>query len=278
MSKFRAEQIELAHGALAAGAAPVAFAHLSDLHLGRWGPRQEHLVETVARHDPDFVFVTGDVFHRHPHSLDCAARLFSQLRAPRGVLTRGVFTRGVFMVRGNWDVCYGPPVRRLRGLLADWGADLLVNEGRIVQSAAGRVRIIGVDDPALGCPDFAAALASGGPGPAFTVLLCHGPVGAYMLPQGHGVDLMLAGHTHGGQVRVPFWRRMPYRFYGGLTHGLHEVNSLRVYVSRGFGAVGKVRVRFRCPAEVTFFRVHGPRARRRGAGGDETREDSAGWR
>ncbi len=140
------------------------------------------------------------------------------------------------MVRGNRDVCYGPPVHRLRGLLADWGAVLLVNEGRIVQSDASRVRVVGVDDPAVGCQNFAAALNSSDQGPAFTVLLCHGPVGAYMLPQGHGVDLMLAGHTHGGQVRVPFRRWMPYWFCGGLTHGLHEVDLLRVYVGRGFGA------------------------------------------
>lgn len=238
---FQAGEIEVAHS----GPAPaVTLVHLSDLHLRRWRRRHERLVHVVEQWAPDFVFITGDMIDQRPGSVECAARLVPQLKA----------RYGVFAVRGNWEVGHGPPVRRLRKMLRQWGATLLVNEARTFRLPTGSLRLAGVDDPHRGWPDFAAAIEDA-PAAAFTVLLCHGPVGVDMLPRPHGVDLMLAGHTHGGQIRLPMWRRMPYRFYRGWTDGLYECGPLKMHVSRGFGAVGRMPVRLACPAEVTLLRI-----------------------
>ena len=244
--KFRAEEVALTHPRLAPGVGPLTFVHLSDLHLRRWGPQHEELSGLLRERPAHLILFTGDAFTGRRRSAECAARLFSGLRAECGV----------YAVRGNWDVVYGPPLRQMRSMMADWGTRLLVNEGLTVQTAAGPVRVAGLDDPHTGAPDVARTLASADEAPALSILLSHGAVAADLLPPGHGVDLLLCGHTHGGQVRVPFWRRLPYRFYGGMTHGLYQVGPMKLYVNRGFGAVGKVPLRLACPAEVAFFTIN----------------------
>jgi hypothetical protein len=138
------------------------------------------------------------------------------------------------------------------------GAHLLVNESHVAATAAGQVRVAGLDDPHRGWPDAEQALRADAQSWELTVRISHGAVAVDLLPEGHGVDLLLTGHTHGGQVRVPFWRRMPHRFYRGLTDGLHWRRGLGLYVSRGFGTVGRVPVRLGCPAEVAIFRLRPP--------------------
>ena len=124
---------------------------------------------------------------------------------------------------------------------------------------AARVRIAGLDDIVLGWPDFAAALHDDGQDADCTVLLTHAPLSDQLLPPAAQVDLVLSGHTHGGQIRVPgLWRRLLPRCTGGLSDGLHRVAHRWVYVNRGFGYAGPVRMRFRCPAEVTFVTLERP--------------------
>ena len=242
---FRVEHIEIAHPGLRRGA-ELTFAHISDLHLRRWGSQHERLVESLNACGPDFVFLTGDFLTARRHSAECAARLLAGLRA----------RCGVYAVRGNWEVSCARPLRRLRALMQSWGALLLVNESRTVATAAGRVRIIGLDELWRGWPDLAQALAPDAQGAEFTLMLCHSPLAASLLPPGSGVDLLLSGHTHGGQIRIPFlWRRFLPRCHGGFSDGLYELDGLRLYVNRGFGAVGIVPLRFNCPAEAALFTV-----------------------
>jgi predicted MPP superfamily phosphohydrolase len=72
------------------------------------------------------------------------------------------------------------------------------------------------------------------------------------------VDLVLAGHTHGGQIRVPLlWRAMLPDFHAGLVAGMYRRGGTNVYVSRGLGTSERLPLRLRCPAELTFFTVRG---------------------
>ncbi len=244
--RFRVEEVELRHSALRPGVRPLSFAHISDLHLRRWGSEHESLVETINGRALDFVFVTGDILTDRPASMECAARLFALLRC----------RHGLFAVRGNCEVTLGPPLRRLRPMMAGWGARLLANESQVVTTRAGQVRVMGLDDLNLGSADIEAALESSPQRGEFSVLLCHSPLAAALLPPGPAVDLVLSGHTHGGQVRLPLlWRHLLPHGHGGFTDGLYELGGLKLYVNRGFGSVGIVPLRLNCPAEVAFFRV-----------------------
>lgn len=249
MRRFKVEEIELHHQGLRPGAAPLTFAHITDLHLREWGPEHELLIETINGRDVDFVFLTGDLVTVRPASARCAGRLMGKLRS----------RHGLFASRGNWEVAFGPPLHRLTSQVQEWGATLLTNESLTLATDAGRVRVCGVDDLSRGWPDFSAALDATGERADLTVLLSHCPLAATLLPPGHGVDLILSGHTHGGQIRIPFlWRSLLPACHGDFSDGLYELDALRLYVNRGFGSVGIVPLRFNCPAEVAIFRILPP--------------------
>ncbi len=257
MRRFTVERIELVHPGLRPGA-QLTFAHISDLHLQSWGPQHDRLVEILNGEGLDFAFLTGDFLTPAKRSAECAARLFRGLRC----------RWGLYAVRGNWEVAYARPLRRLNALMEGWGASLLVNESRLIPTAAGRVRVVGLDDLARGWPDLAGALPPDGPCAEFTVLLCHAPLGASLLPPRSGVDLVLSGHTHGGQIKIPLlWKMALPPCHGGFLNGLYDVNGLRLYVSKGFGGDGIVPLRFNCPAEVALFRVRPPGTDSAGADG-----------
>ena len=245
---FRLTEMELRHDALAAGGTPLTLVHLSDLHLRRWGREHEELARMVNGWDADFVFVTGDFLSRLPESLELTGRLVRQLRS----------RYGSFLCRGNWEVVWGPPLRRLKSRVQSWGAELLSNQSRLFHTRAGRVQVGGIDDLWRGAPDLEAACRPAEGGADLTILLSHAPLAATLLAPGHHVDVVLSGHTHGGQVRVPWlWRLFLPPGHGGFTDGWHEVNGVRLCVSRGFGTGGPLPFRFRCPAEVALFRVRG---------------------
>ena len=245
MKAFRIEEIELRHPALAGRPRPLTFALLSDLHLRRWGPEHARLAQCLRERPADLCFVTGDLFTRAAGSRSCARRFLSLLHA----------RHGVFMVRGNWDATFGPPLRRLREMAREAHVTLLCNEVRTVDAGGTRVCVGGLDDLNYGAPDLQRAVPRG-EADGLAILLSHAPLAARLLPRGHGVDLVLCGHTHGGQVRVPLlWRLLLPAASGGFVSGLYRTNGTWLYVSRGFGGVGPVPLRLDCPPEVTFFRV-----------------------
>jgi len=147
-------------------------------------------------------------------------------------------------------------LRELGPMVESWGARLLVNEGMAVSTPAGEVHVVGVDDINRGWPELEAAFNRAGQGVFFRILLAHAPLTVLLLPPGHGVDLALCGHTHGGQVRLPLlWRLLLPPGHGGFVRGLYTVGRMKLYVNTGFGGVGVVPLRINCPPEVAFFRL-----------------------
>ena len=241
------EEIRLAAPALAAGTT-LRFAHLSDLHVRPGEERFDRMARDVSGRDLDFVFITGDMVWVGEDSWDVMLNMVEQLRA----------RHGVYACRGNWEVKNGSPRLAVQQeLLAKRGVRLLVNENETVDLAAGRVRIAGVDDAVLGWPQFEQALPGSGAAD-YTILLAHAPLCADMLTGGLSADLVLSGHTHGGQIRVPLlWKAMMPRGAGRYTDGLCELGERKLYVNRGFGMAGFTNWRFRCPAEVAVFELCG---------------------
>ena len=208
---------------------------LSDLHRCFMTPDSliRSAVEAANRLSPDVVVVTGDFVTRDADNAGPCAEMLSRL-APR---------LGVYAVLGNHDHWTNAAV--VRGHIGTHGIRLLDNACAAVSPG---LELIGIDDVWSGSPDFEAAWRSSDPQAAH-VFLSHSPVAVR-----NAVDkdcLMLAGHTHGGQVNIPFVPMPPPPGMGGWRYvrGWYNVGRVRMYVNRGIGHP----VRFRCRPEVTLF-------------------------
>ena len=211
--------------------------HLSDLHADLHPEFPANLIRTVAPLDYDLVVLTGDYrtcTYRDPSGATQATlEIVRHLRAP------------VFAVLGNHDsLAKVPPMEAA-------GVRFLLNENVCFERAGGCLYLVGIDDPNFyGTGDLDRAL-SGVPSEACKILLSHAPQ-TYADAASRGVDLVLSGHTHGGQICLPG---------GGIVvhdgtaprkvlSGAWREGGTQGYTSRGAGATG-LPARLNCPPEVT---------------------------
>lgn len=217
---------------------------LSDLHRGPLNSRRylTRVLAEVNALEPDLVLIPGD-FVEPGGYIEDMARLLALLRAP------------VLGTLGNHDHWAGrEKARRLYPLtLLDNTRVFLDHRKRLCHVPPERgLCLAGVEDILYNKPDLGAALAGVPPGMP-RVLLSHNPDFAEdPRAAGHRVDLMLSGHTHGGQIRLP-WLGAPItcsrygqKYAAGLVQGPHWP----VYVSRGVGNSG-LPLRIGVPAEIT---------------------------
>jgi len=138
---------------------------------------------------------------------------------------------------------------------------VLRNSRHAIHAGGKTLWMLGVDDLWWNSDDLPAALESV-PARDAKILLCHNPLGIWQA-SARGVDLVLSGHTHGGQVRLPGFRSL-YRSKLGerFVEGWNRLNGTQIYVNRGIGKV-VVPIRVACPAEIACLRLH--RARRQRA-------------
>jgi predicted MPP superfamily phosphohydrolase len=223
---------------LAVGAT-LRLAHLTDLHTTGLGVVERRLLAALDEEPPDVVVITGDTLHESGDYERCRPllRALGELRAPLGV----------FMVPGNWETAVAHP--DLRGFLREQGVTLLRNES--VELSPG-LWLVGLDDAAFGAPDLDRACARV-PAGAARIVLVHEP-GEFDELAGR-CEIVLAGHTHGGQVRLPFLPplHLPMRC-GDYVAGWYEKADSRMYVSRGIGMSG-IPLRFCCRPELAILEV-----------------------
>jgi len=216
-------------------------AFLTDTHLGRYTTRERiaRAVERALAAHPDLVVLGGDYVQGRRPDVAAGTRPFAALHAPLGV----------YAVLGNHDHWAG--TARTRAGLRRAGVTLLENRHRIVTRHGARLAIVGVADYWEGRPDPRAALR-GVPADVPRVLVTHNPDLVPRLDPALRVDLVLAGHTHGGQVRLPLLGApvLPAarRYAAGLVPG----PPCPVYVSRGVGVITPP-VRLLCRPEVTII-------------------------
>lgn len=196
--------------------------HLSDIHTGPF-LRPDVLrtqLEDLMRLGPDVVVITGDIVEGRLEDLD-------GFLPALGVLENAPL--GAWFCFGNHDY-FTDATDEIRARLASVGIVTLRNETRALVDG---IRLGGIDDRTLGTPDWDALVASGAP----HLLLAHQPDDFYDAER-RGIALVLAGHTHGGQIRLPggppIVRQSRYR----LDEGLYTYGDGMLMVTRGFGAVG----------------------------------------
>ena len=217
--------------------APVRLAHLSDLHGTLYGKGQSRLLRAVDRLGPDAVVMTGD-FYDEDHADGNTDALLSALadRWP------------CFFVRGNHEGSTGRADQLLEKL-EDWGITVLAGTDALLQVKGQQVRICGVDDPGI-CGErgwleqFQACQALTGDG-TYSLLLSHRPE-LTQYYRASGFDLVLAGHAHGGQVRIPGLLNglaAPHQgFFPDYAGGEYPLSGTKLIVSRGLSRDLRVRV------------------------------------
>lgn len=216
---------------------------LTDLHTSPLVPRWwlERAVQRTLALAPDLVALGGDFLDDDPHYIASLADVLRPLRAPHGVVA----------VLGNHDHYVG--AQGVREELVEAGARELYNSSVMLERGADRLAVLGVGDLENDVIDFARA-AAGVPPDAPRVCLSHNPdVFAYW-PEGVRLDLMLSGHTHGGQAWLPIIGPpyVPSQFGFRYLSGLFRDGARQLYVSRGVGSSG-VPFRWRCPPEVSVI-------------------------
>jgi predicted MPP superfamily phosphohydrolase len=223
--------------------------HLTDLHHGRRVPIDliEDAVDASNAFEPDLVVLTGDYVTGSARFAAPCAEALRRLRAPCGVLA----------VLGNHDHWAG--TQTVIDALRAVKVDILQNEHRVFTRGGARLAVAGVDDLWTGGADGESAFA--GLDPAVTrLLLTHNPDFVEEMPD-LKIALALAGHTHGGQIGVPFLQGLavPSRYGGKYAEGLVQGPTTRVYVNRGVGTVG-ISLRVFCRPEVALVVLRRPAA------------------
>jgi hypothetical protein len=225
---------------------------LSDIHLDEYTEPYflRQVVDRVNRLQPDAVFLTGDyvsdILGNKSFAFGAAwqcAQILHEIQCKK-----------IYAILGNHDLAVGAG-EVTRALNAN-GIPVLRNSNMPLDFGGGRIWVAGLDDVVQGYPTPGLAMP-----PSIRnrpnepiVLLCHAPDYADELikrPSGKSVSVMLSGHTHGGQVRLPFFGAIELPIWGRkYVEGAFNLGGLQLYVNRGIGTIG-VPFRLNCPPEIT---------------------------
>lgn len=228
---------------------PLRVVQITDPHLGPFMSvrRLHEICQRAVDADPDLILLTGDYLTVESNGdVEALTRAFAPLAAARG---------RVFAIRGNHDL---EAPRTVANAMAAHGIRLLIDEVEVVETDAGTVQILGVDFRWRGRAEHLAALHRRHPPieGATRIVLLHDPSAFRHLPPG-GADLVLSGHTHGGQVGLfslgGAWT--PLKWASIPDHGLWGRGTDRLYVHRGTGHYG-FPLRVGVPAEESVLELH----------------------
>lgn len=225
-------------------------AQISDIHLDEF--TEPSFLERVVKHintlAADMVLLTGDfitkgslTFIAEQHAAHRCAEILSTLTCPLR-----------YACLGNHDVSVSAPL--VIESLTSNGIPVLVDQHVPIERNGARFWLAGVNDPGTTNPRLDLAVPPLPDGPV--ILMAHEPDYADAVlqhPRGPLVDLILAGHTHGGQIRLPFLGALVLPPMGkNYVEGHFQFGKMQLYVNRGIGTVG-IPFRLNCPPEITVI-------------------------
>jgi predicted MPP superfamily phosphohydrolase len=242
-----AERVQLRHNRIASGLLPPAFdgftiLHLSDMHVDMNDGAMRRVVELVRDARYDMCAMTGDfrgkTFGPYEPTLAGLARVRAHLKGP------------VYGVLGNHDT-----IRMVPGM-EEMGIRMLLNESETIVRGTERIHLAGIDDAHFFRVDNIQKAAEAIPHDEFSILLSHTPE-VYRQAAHADFDVMLSGHTHGGQICLP--GSIPVMLDAVLPRrmgsGAWRYHNMSGYTSRGAGT-SIVPVRLNCPPEITLHHLH----------------------
>jgi uncharacterized protein len=227
---------------LPAGLDGLRVAQISDVHFPGNHLAAKAALDHVRRERPEIVILNGDM----AESAEAASEVTEFAAAARGRL-------GTVAILGNWEYRAGLVGERARTVYQRAGVDLLINQSKLVNLGGSSLALVGLDDILSGSPNLAIARA-GLSGEAWEIWVVHEPIFADQVaaPQPTKPPMLLAGHTHGGQIRIPFLPPVKPIGAGRFLEGWYRDTGVPLYVSRGVGTT-EIPARFRCPAELPIF-------------------------
>jgi predicted MPP superfamily phosphohydrolase len=227
----------------------LSIVQISDLHAGRTGAFGVELAERINELNPDLMFITGDII-ADTTAIPEAVDIISCLQA----------SRGIFYVPGNYDHYYerrGKPDLIFEGL-KNAGVNILRNEsvlGTVINEdySHSEFYIAGIDDRVTFHDDLRLTLSGLTPGIP-VLLLSHTPIVLRDAAE-KNVNMILSGHTHGGQIYVPFLTRQVTKSYyiGSYLKGLHSKDNTRIFINRGLGT-SIIPVRFFARPQIAVLK------------------------
>jgi len=230
----------------------IRIVHLTDLHLD-WDKRRDYVPLMVNQQDPDLILMTGDYLNK--------ARFLYRLE---DFVNQFEAKYGVYASFGNWDA------KKKASLFGKTKVTPLNNSNVEIEIRKDQICLVGIDYP---ISFEVASLLKSLNNHTLNILLHHSPDLIEEIALYGNVDLYLAGHTHGGQVRVPFLKGLRKGFKGKFPYagaivtsskhgskyesGMFEVHDTTLYVNRGVGMEGGFapRVRLFCPPEIAVFDI-----------------------
>ncbi len=217
-------------------------AQVSDVHFPGNQIAARAALEHLHNENPDVVLLTGDMTESQP--------AMKQVRSFAGEARGSLAT---VAIHGNWEHRVGAVGDLARSTYRSAGVDLLVNRAKAVEVAGVPLTLVGLDDPVSGKPDISKAREGIIPG-STEIWLVHAPGFVDDLPAITSArpSLLVAGHTHGGQIRIPFLPPVKPTGAGRFLEGWYYDTVAPLYVSRGVGTTS-IPARFRCPAELPVF-------------------------
>ena len=251
------EEFDITHPSLHGLSRPMTVIQATDCHYGWFfgSPQLEVLVESLNRLDGDIVVLTGDIFHSRRTNVESSEPILRKLRERRF---------GNFVILGNHELYTG----KARSLASFTRSGLLHLDSTWASLDAGGtiIHLGGLTDPLsewVRTPSsflFRELLDREPKGAGMRMLLCHRP-SVLSLAAAAGIDLVLTGHTHGGQMIVPQAGEpkgfSPAQCFTPYTHGWYRKFSCRMYVNRGVGMI-YVPWRINCPPEIAVFHLSAP--------------------
>lgn len=219
---------------------PAAFdgftiAQISDLHNKNFGEFQDKLIDELAEIDPDIILITGDIIDRRHYDLEIALDLVKGAAkiAP------------VYYVTGNHEA-WSDQYEITKTWLIEKGAIFMDDRDVILKRGEAGIKLCGVSDPDFLTTTYEQGndvskitkqLATWKKDDSFNILLTHRPE-LFDLYADNNLDLVFAGHAHGGQVRIPFiggFVAPDQGFFPKYISGPYEKNGTTMYVSSGLG-------------------------------------------
>jgi predicted MPP superfamily phosphohydrolase len=254
--------IDVSHRDIFLRGLPAAFdgvriAQLSDIHMDEFTEPffLRHAIDLINQAKPDIVVLTGDYVSFGISSIKYAVGAAWQCAN----ILREIQCRPLYAVLGNHDLQVGQ--KEVTAALTGNDITVLTNAYVPIERAGSRIWLSGTDDPVNGKPDLDLAVHASIRN-IFNepiVMLCHAPDYVDNLlahPAGRAVGLMLSGHTHGGQIRVPLIGPLWLPTWGRkYIDGRFQFGNLQLYVNRGLGTM-RVPFRFNCPPEITLITLH----------------------
>jgi len=255
-TKVKLTQYELTLSRLPAAFDGFTIAHLSDLHNAQFGAGQERLLLRIRETDADVIVITGDMIDSRHTDVSLAVetlRLLSKI-VP------------VYLVSGNHEARVPQETEALYAAAADIGVTVLRNESVRLARQTDAICIAGLEDLGFFVRSYGQkdgevrweqqleTLADSG---ETTILLSHRPEFYAQYAQA-GADLVLSGHAHGGQIRLPWIGGLVapgQGFFPKYTEGLHRFDSTQMVISRGL-ANSVIPLRVNNPPEVVTVTLH----------------------